>query len=141
MEQAILKKLKQLRTEREVSPQDLADYLSIDLSAYKRLESGQNKTWGKYLINILEFYKLSPSDFFNDIEGKNFVQHTNTDFKDQANGVIIADKILFGDNEKTLYEELIKSEREQKEYWKTKYYKIKDKLTHLEAEVAKYKEK
>lgn len=34
-------------------------------------------------------------------------------------------------------DELIKSEREQKEYWKTKYYKLKDKLILLEDKLSK----
>ena len=77
MEQAILKKLKQLRSENNVKPQDIAEYLGIDLSAYKRLESGENKTWGKYFLLILDYYKMSPTDFFKDIEGKNFIQQDN----------------------------------------------------------------
>lgn len=146
MEQEILKKLKKLRKDNNVKPIDIANFLNIDLSAYNRLENGENNTWGKYFVQLLEFYKLSPSEFFQDIEGKNFIHQQNTDFKDNSIGLKQID--TYNADNRELYSKLerekeerikekdkiIQDEREQKESWKAKYYRCKESRNGLEEE-------
>lgn len=97
MKNQILNKLRELRTSRGVKPLELANYLKIDESTYYKMENGTYDTWGEYLYPILDFYKIKPTDFFNEIEGKNFVNQSNTDFKDNAVGVLITDKVSYSD--------------------------------------------
>jgi transcriptional regulator with XRE-family HTH domain len=146
MKEQILKKLKELRLEKDVKPMVLAEYLGIDESTYLRMEKGTNNTWGDYLFKILDFYKVDPAMFFSDIEGKNFIQQSITqENKDTAVGSIggVIEKIEFDqkpmDNLIRAKDEIIHSEREQKlaereqkEYFKDKYYRAKEKIKDLE---------
>jgi len=105
MEEKILRKIKNLRENREVDVIELAKYLGIEVSAYYKMENGTQNTWGKYLFSLLDFYQLSPKDFFNDIEGKNFIHQENTDFKDSAQAFGFIEKQQYAD--KTIVKSLL----------------------------------
>lgn len=68
MHQEIVNKLRKLRIEKGLSKQDMAEKLSVELTAYNRLESGRANTWGKYFIEICLIFEINPSEFFNDIK-------------------------------------------------------------------------
>jgi transcriptional regulator with XRE-family HTH domain len=68
MQQEIIKKIRKLRIEKGISKQEMASRLSIDLSAYNKLESGKANTWGKYFGEILTILEINPSRFFNGIQ-------------------------------------------------------------------------
>ena len=107
MEKDILVKLRKLREERGVKPMELATYLNIDESAYNRMENGVNHTWGKYLLPLLEFYQIQPSDFFKDIEGKNFIHQDVKEINDSAQNIGLIE--TFNSSEKSMYDKLIES--------------------------------
>ena len=67
MHNEIANKLRRLRIEKGLSKQDMAEKLSIELTAYNRLESGRVNTWGKYFLEICLVFEINPRDFFNDI--------------------------------------------------------------------------
>lgn len=68
MHQEIVKKIRKLRIEKGLSKQDMAEKLSIELTAYNRLESGRANTWGKYFREICLLFEINPSEFFIDIQ-------------------------------------------------------------------------
>jgi transcriptional regulator with XRE-family HTH domain len=68
MHQEIVSKLRKLRIEKGLSKQDMAEKLSVELTAYNRLESGRANTWGKYFLEICLIFEINPSDFFYDIK-------------------------------------------------------------------------
>ncbi|MCC9071507.1 helix-turn-helix transcriptional regulator [Flavobacterium sp. F-65] len=74
MQTEIVVKIKKIRIEKGFSPNEMAEKLNIDLSAYSRLESGTTFTWGKYLEDILIIFNLSPECFFKGIGVKNNIR-------------------------------------------------------------------
>jgi len=64
MHTKIVKRIRQLRVEKDFSPIQMAEKLNIDLSAYKRLEAGKTLTWAKYLEELLIIFDSSIEDFF-----------------------------------------------------------------------------
>lgn len=105
MEREILVKIKKLREDRNIKPLVIANYLGIDESSYNRLENGVSQTWGKYLFKILEFFELSPSEFFKDLEGKNFINQEVNEMKDNAQNVGVIE--VYNSNEVAAYVKLI----------------------------------
>jgi transcriptional regulator with XRE-family HTH domain len=79
MNNEISNKLRKLRIENGLSKQEMAEKLSLELTAYNRLESGRVNTWGKYFIEICVIFDITPSAFFNDIIifEKTFVSKTS----------------------------------------------------------------
>jgi transcriptional regulator with XRE-family HTH domain len=79
MNNEISNKLRSLRIEKGLSKQEMAEKLSLELTAYNRLESGRVNTWGKYFIEICVIFSITPSAFFNDIiiVEKTFVSKTS----------------------------------------------------------------
>lgn len=55
----------------------MSERLSIDNSAYTRLESGKTLTWAKYLEDLLCIFEVTPESFFEGM-GKN-VKITNNE--------------------------------------------------------------
>ena len=149
MKVQILKKIKDLRLQRDARPVDVADYLKIDESTYLKMESGKNNTWGDYFFKLLEFYKLDPSEFFSDIEGKNFIHQTNNkiDARDQAIGQVGSLEKSVGIDDPLIQkllksnEDIIQNERDQKIHFKDKYYRAKEKLVQVETENQTLKDK
>ncbi|KIC00945.1 hypothetical protein OA88_16705 [Flavobacterium sp. JRM] len=84
MQAEIVVKIKKIRIEKGFSPNEMAEKLNIDLSAYSRLESGRTFTWGKYLEDILIIFDLSPECFFKGIGMKNNIRYKKDSFEDSA---------------------------------------------------------
>ena len=126
MEKEILAKLKKLREERGVRPTELAVYLDIDESAYNRMENCVNNTWGKYLLPLLDFYKIPPSDFFKDIEGKNFIHQDVKEINDSAQNIGIIE--TFNSSEKSIYDRLMESHEKTIKALEDKIQLLEEKL-------------
>lgn len=61
-------KLKQLRKSKEMSQEQVADYLHLSQSAYARIERGESNSWASYANKICEFFKITPEELVtNDI--------------------------------------------------------------------------
>jgi transcriptional regulator with XRE-family HTH domain len=105
MKKLVLNRIKELRIQKGYKQQLMAEKLGIEQPTYQRLESGSNEAWTKYLFDILHILDKEPSDFFNEISGKNFVNQTNTDFKDNSSGVVITEKLHYAD--KTIVKSLL----------------------------------
>jgi transcriptional regulator with XRE-family HTH domain len=139
MKVQILKKLKDLRLKHDARPVEIADYLEIDESTYLKMESGKNNTWGDYLFKLLAYYKVDPSQFFSEIEGKNFVHHQEN--KDNAIGQVGTMEKSSGIDDPLIQkllksnEDIIQNERDQKIHFKDKYYRAKDKVVESESKI------
>lgn len=84
MEKEILAKIKELRTKKGYTAAYVANKLNIVEDSYKKIENGTNKSWSKYLFDLLELYQVSLSDFFSDISGKNFISQEIRDNRGQS---------------------------------------------------------
>lgn len=129
MEKEILAKLKKLREEKGVRPMELAVHLDIDESAYNRMENGVNNTWGKYLLPLLDFYKIPPSEFFKDIEGKNFIHQDVQEINDNAQNIGIIE--TFNSCEKNIYNKLIESYEKTIKALEDKVQLLEEKISHI----------
>ena len=67
MHYQVLKKIRQLRLIKGLSTQEMSERLSIDVSAYTRLESGKTCTWAKYLPDLLLIFDVDMASFFEDL--------------------------------------------------------------------------
>lgn len=56
------KKLKNLRTHKFMSQEQLADELHISQSAYARMESGQSNSWVNYMEPLCAFFEIEPQE-------------------------------------------------------------------------------
>ena len=72
MNRQIVTKIRKIRKEKGITQLQMAERLSIDASAYARLETGATSTWAKYLEDILSIFELSPEKFFEGI-GSNII--------------------------------------------------------------------
>jgi transcriptional regulator with XRE-family HTH domain len=75
METKILSRIKLLRETKGYKQNEMAQKLNIEPSTYNKLESGENHTWAKYLLQIIEALEISFQDFFKDLDEKNFIQN------------------------------------------------------------------
>jgi transcriptional regulator with XRE-family HTH domain len=80
MHQDITTKIKTLRKQRNLTTQDMAERLNIDISAYTRLESGKTFTWAKYLDELLGAFEMSAEDFFSDLSSNVNISNKNNSF-------------------------------------------------------------
>jgi transcriptional regulator with XRE-family HTH domain len=56
--------LKNLRKERGLSQEQVADYLSISQSAWARIENGQSQSWTIHLEKLCVLYKINIESLF-----------------------------------------------------------------------------
>ena len=90
------------------------------------MENGVNNTWGKYLLPLLDFYKIPPSDFFKDIEGKNFIHQDVKEINDSAQNIGIIE--TFNSSEKSIYDRLMESHEKTIKALEDKIQLLEEKL-------------
>ncbi|MCE2962819.1 MAG: helix-turn-helix transcriptional regulator [Chitinophagales bacterium] len=128
MEKQIGQKLRDIRVNQGLKPMNVASQLKIDESTLYKIENGTNKSWGKYLFVLLDHYKKPVEEFFKEIEGKNFIQHQENNDNAIGIGQVNGGTINYSDKP------IVKSLLNQKD--KT-IELLKDRIAHLEAELAK----
>lgn len=55
-------KLKELRRSKNLSQEQVADFLHISLSAYSRMERGESTSWANHFNKICEIFEITPED-------------------------------------------------------------------------------
>lgn len=65
-------KLKILRKSKNMSQEEVADFLSISQSAYARMESGESHSWANHILKICAIFDIIPEDLLkiDTIQGK-----------------------------------------------------------------------
>lgn len=65
-------KLKILRKNKNMSQEEVADFLSISQSAYARMESGESHSWANHILKICVIFDIIPEDLLkiDTIQGK-----------------------------------------------------------------------
>ncbi len=51
-----------MRKEKNLSQEQVADYLHTSQSTYARMESGKSNSWAIYLVAISELFEIQPED-------------------------------------------------------------------------------
>jgi len=62
MNAVIGNKLKQLRKNKGMSQEQVADYLHVSQSAYARMESGESHSWASHINDICQVFEISPEE-------------------------------------------------------------------------------
>ena len=62
MNKIVGNKLKQLRKSKNLSQEQVADYLCISQSAYARMERGESTSWAGHFNRICEVFEISPEE-------------------------------------------------------------------------------
>lgn len=55
-------KLKILRKNKDMSQEEVADFLKISQSAYARMESGESHSWANHILKICAIFDIIPED-------------------------------------------------------------------------------
>ncbi|MEP6804156.1 MAG: helix-turn-helix transcriptional regulator [Flavobacterium sp.] len=58
-------KLKELRKNKNLSQEQVADYLTISQSAYARIESGESHSWASHILKICTIFEITPEELFH----------------------------------------------------------------------------
>lgn len=110
-------KIKKLRELKNLTQEHMASALDLDQSAYSRIEKGMTKVTHERVVKIAEVLGVEPEDIYAFDESQIF----NIGTQHGDNGKIIK---MLNDKERSLYEEMIKTLREENEYLKKTLDKI-----------------
>ncbi|MEN2402397.1 helix-turn-helix transcriptional regulator [Flavobacterium sp. MC2016-06] len=55
-------KLKKLRKSKNLSQEEMADFLHISQSAYARMENGESHSWANHILNICQIFAITPEE-------------------------------------------------------------------------------
>lgn len=61
-ERNIGEKIKNLRKSRNLSQEEVAEFLHVSQSTYARIESGASNSWAGYILPICEFFGIQPEE-------------------------------------------------------------------------------
>ena len=106
LNEKILGKIKKLRIEKGFTQDFIADKLNITRSAYQKWESGNTYAWAKYLDKLLDIFKMTPKEFFSDIDPKDINQNNFPDITIEYVEKMYQEKCK-------MYEKLLASKDEQ----------------------------
>jgi len=71
MNKTIGKRIREIRKNKGMSQEELADLLNISQSAYQRIENGDTNSWATHLEKLSEVLEIKPEDLFSE-ENNNF---------------------------------------------------------------------
>lgn len=80
-------KLKILRKNKNMSQEEVADYLHISQSAYARMESGESHSWANHILKICKIFSIPPEELLKVDVNKMDISYINN--KDQLSDTII----------------------------------------------------
>lgn len=85
-------KLKKLRKSKDLSQEQVADYLHLSQSAYARIERGESSSWASHANKICEFFKITPEELVTNEIGQN--KETTDDLNEAFIINQLSDKIV-----------------------------------------------
>jgi len=56
------KKIKNLRKQKNMSQEQVADYLHVSQSTYARIENGESHSWASYIEPISKLFEIQPEE-------------------------------------------------------------------------------
>jgi transcriptional regulator with XRE-family HTH domain len=70
-------KLKELRKAKNMSQEQIADFLNISQSAYARMEQGKSTSWANHFNKICDVFEIKPEDLIKK-ESESSIYENNT---------------------------------------------------------------
>ena len=86
MNTSVGNKLKQLRKNKSMSQEQVADYLHLSQSAYARMESGESHSWANHIDKICEVFEITPEEL---VKNENIIVNSNQQGGTSTNAIII----------------------------------------------------
>ena len=86
------KNLRKLRDSRQLSQQEVADYIGVERKTYMNWETGISDVKSTYIPMLAEFFNVDIKDLFKDNSSKIVItqNNTNKDNKENSvNGIIV----------------------------------------------------
>lgn len=80
MNKTIGKQIREIRKNKGMSQEELADLLNISQSAYQRIENGETNSWASHLKRLTEVLEFKPEDLFSE-------ENNNFNNKEQTSGL------------------------------------------------------
>lgn len=80
MNEIIGNKLKKLRQSKNMSQEEIADYLNISQSAYARMERGASTSWATHFNKICDIFEIKPESLvsINEEESRNYEKESDS---------------------------------------------------------------
>jgi transcriptional regulator with XRE-family HTH domain len=98
------KNLRKLRDSRNLSQQEVADYIGVERKTYMNWETEVSKVKDTYIPMLADFFKVDINDLFKDNSSKIVITQNNTDNKDNS----INNSIIVLLNDKEAVDEIVK---------------------------------
>lgn len=109
------KKLQNLRKNKNISQEEMADNLNISQSTYARMESGKNHSWANHIFKISIFFEIKPHEL---LELDNTKLESNQDENSCGEIAKLSEKVI--EQYKELIKELKKTIKDLKKERKIK---------------------
>lgn len=129
----ILDNIKRIIREKGIKLSTIANDIGKSQGEVSKILNGDREN---YTDELYKWEKPLGTPFHDLVQNNSFSQNNYGEVKDH--GIVNVHTLQKVDNnlfEERIHdkEEMYKSEKEQKEYWKEKYYRLKDKIKELEA--------
>ncbi|MDO4879924.1 MAG: helix-turn-helix transcriptional regulator [Capnocytophaga sp.] len=79
-------KIKKLRKSRNLSQEEVADFINVSQSTYARIESGTSNSWAGYILPICQLFNIPPEEL---LKSENIVIHNNNTSCQYSGGYVI----------------------------------------------------
>ena len=87
---SIADNLRIIRNKQNITQQEVADFIGIDLRTYARWESGKSAIKSPYIPKLTEFLHVEASDLFREKPSEIVITQYNSDNKDGSiNGIVL----------------------------------------------------
>ena len=90
------KNLKSIRESKNLSQQDVADFINVDRKTYMNWEAGITEIKGSFFPKLAEFFQVDIKEFFREKASNIVINQHNSDNKDHSINSII---VLLNDKE------------------------------------------
>ncbi len=95
MNEIVGEKIKNLRKSRNLSQEEVAEFLHVSQSTYARIESGASNSWAGYILPICEFFGIQPEELLK--TDHIVINNNNTSCENAGNAYVfnqLSDKLI-----------------------------------------------
>jgi DNA-binding helix-turn-helix protein len=94
MNEIVGEKIKNLRKSRNLSQEEVAEFIHVSQSTYARIESGASNSWAGYILPLCELFGIQPEEL---LKTDHIVINNNTSCENSRNAYVfnqLSDKLI-----------------------------------------------
>ena len=94
MNEIVGEKIKNLRKSKNLSQEEVAEYIHVSQSTYARMESGANNSWAGYILPLCDLFGIQPEEL---LKADHIVINNNNTSCQYSGGYVInqlSDKLI-----------------------------------------------